>query len=91
MRTDEDFEKVENDERALATITMALSPETAQGFREYTSAKAPWEALIEMYEGNDDMKQSRQDFQRQRCNMFNHVLGESLEAQLQKFIRSRMK
>lgn len=83
--TDEDFEKVEEDERALATLTMALSPEIAQGFREYTSAKSLWQALVEVYEGNEDMKQSRQDLLRQKFNMFNHVLGESLEAQLQRF------
>ena len=37
-------------------LTMTLSLEIAQGFREYTSAKALWEALIELYEGNEDMK-----------------------------------
>ena len=57
--TNEDFEKVEEQERALATLTMALSHDIAQGFREYTSAKALWEALIEVYEGNEDMKESR--------------------------------
>ncbi|KAL4556840.1 hypothetical protein LXL04_035004 [Taraxacum kok-saghyz] len=31
------------------------------------------------------MKQSRQDLLRQKFNMFNHFLGESLEAQLQRF------
>ena len=64
LYTDEDFDKVEKDERALATITMALSPEIAQAFREYKSAKALWEALAEVYEGNEYMKQSRQDLLR---------------------------
>ena len=44
--TDDDFEKIEQQEKALATLTMALSPEIAQCFREYKSAKALWEALI---------------------------------------------
>ena len=57
--TDEDFELIEEQERALATLTMALSLDIAQGFREYTSAKALWEALIEVYEGNEDMKEIR--------------------------------
>ena len=78
--TDDDFDKVEEDEKALAILTMALTPEIAQGFREYTDAKSLWEALIAVYEGNEDMKQSRQDLLRQRFNMFNHILGESLEA-----------
>ena len=63
-----------------------MSPDIAQGFREYKSSKALWEALIEVYEGNEDMKQSRQDLLRQRFNMSNHVLGETLEVQLQRFI-----
>ena len=83
--TDADFEKVEIDDRALATISMALTPDIAQGFREYTDAKSLWKALIAVYEGNEDMKQSRQDLLRQKFNMFNHILGESLEAQLQRF------
>ena len=32
--TDEDFDKVEEDEKALATLTIALSQDIAQGFRE---------------------------------------------------------
>ncbi|KAI3780329.1 hypothetical protein L2E82_10306 [Cichorium intybus] len=83
---DLDFERVEPDEKALATLSMALSPEITQGFHEYKSAKALWDVLIDVYEGNDDMKQSMQDLFRQRFNMFNHVLRESLEAQLQCFI-----
>ena len=65
---------------------MALSPEIAQGFREYTSAKDLWEALIEVYKGNEYIRQSRHDLLWQKFNMFNHILGESLEVQLQQFI-----
>ena len=83
--TDDDWAIVEEDHKALGVLTMALTPDIAQGFREYTNAKSLWKALIAVYEGNDDMKQSRQDLLRQRFNMFNHILGESLEAQLQRF------
>ena len=38
--TDADWEKVEEDHKALAVLTMALTPEIAQGFREYTDAKS---------------------------------------------------
>ena len=38
--TDDDLEKVEEDEKALAVLAMALTPEIAQGFREYTYAKS---------------------------------------------------
>ena len=83
--TDEEWEKVEEDQKALSVLTMALTPEIAQGFREYTDAKSLWKALTAVYEGNEDMKQSRQDLLRQKFNMFNHILGESLETQLQRF------
>ncbi|XP_076881991.1 uncharacterized protein LOC143530310 [Bidens hawaiensis] len=86
MYVDADYDKVEEDEKALATLTMALSPKIAQGFRELQSAKALWEALIEVYEGNEDMKCSRQVLLCQKFNMFNHVLGESLESHLQRFV-----
>ncbi|XP_076937612.1 uncharacterized protein LOC143605345 [Bidens hawaiensis] len=65
---------------------MALSPEIALGFRELNSAKGLWEALIEVFEGNEDMRRSRQDLLRRQFNMFNHVLRESLEKQLHRFI-----
>ena len=83
--TNADWEKVEEDHKALAVLSMALTPEISQGFREYTDAKSLWKALISVYEGNEDMKQSRQDLLRQKFNMFNHILGESLENQLQRF------
>ncbi|XP_076915646.1 uncharacterized protein LOC143575072 [Bidens hawaiensis] len=86
LYVDADYDKAEEDEGALATLTMALSVEIAQGFRELQSAKDLWQALIEVYEGNEDMKHSRQDLLRQKFNMFNHVLGESLESQLQRFV-----
>ncbi|XP_076890685.1 uncharacterized protein LOC143541870 [Bidens hawaiensis] len=86
LYVDADYDKVEEDERALDNLTLALSPEIAQGFRELQSAKDLWQALIEVYEGNEDMKRSRQVLLRQKFNMFNHVLGESLESQLQRFV-----
>ena len=47
--TDEDFEKLEEQERALATLTMALSPDIAQGFREYTLLKHESDAFELIY------------------------------------------
>ena len=49
--TNEDFDKIEDDEKALAILTKDLSPNIAQGFREYKYAKALWESMIEVYEG----------------------------------------
>ncbi|KAD4385615.1 hypothetical protein E3N88_25784 [Mikania micrantha] len=49
------------------------------------TAKELWNALIKGFEGNEDMRESRKDMLRQRFNMFNHIKGESLEAQLNRF------
>lgn len=84
--TDEDFEIVEADERALALLTMALSPNIAQSFRHIKSAQELWDALIEVYEGNEDIKSSRKDMLNQKFNMFNYIVGETLDAQLQRFV-----
>ena len=84
-QTNEDYDLVENDDKALACLRSAIAPHIAQGFRAYTVAKELWNALIEVYEGNEDMKQSRQDLLRQRFNLFNHVIPETLEMQLQRF------
>ena len=86
LYTEDDFNKTDADNTALATLTMALSPDIAQGFRQYKTAQDLWNALEDVYEGNDDMKESRQDSLRQQFNMFNHIVGETLEAQLQRFI-----
>ena len=49
--TDAEWETVEQDHKALAVLNMALTPEIAQGFREYTDAKSLWKALVSVYEG----------------------------------------
>ncbi|KAC9670495.1 hypothetical protein E3N88_45417 [Mikania micrantha] len=73
------------DDKAYASITMAQSTDIAFGFKEHHTSKQLWNALVERFEGNEDMRESRKDMLRQRFNMFNHIKGESLEAQLNRF------
>ena len=82
----DELDLLEIDDRATACLFSAIAPHIAQGFRGYKVAKELWEALIAVYEGNEDMQQSRQDLLRQRFNLFNHIIGETLEMQLQRFI-----
>ncbi|KAI3744682.1 hypothetical protein L1987_57771 [Smallanthus sonchifolius] len=81
----EEILQKEKDEKAYAGLTMALSTEIAQGFKEYKTAKALWDALVERFEGNLDMRESRKDMLRQKFNMFKYVNGESLESQINRF------
>ncbi|KAI3814244.1 hypothetical protein L1987_18994 [Smallanthus sonchifolius] len=64
---------------------MALLTEIAQGFKEYKTAKSLWDALVERFEGNLDMRESRKDMLRYKFNMFKYVKGESLESQIIRF------
>ena len=50
--SDEDYEKVEIDDKALAMLHTALVPEIDIGVREVKSSKELWESLLAMYEGN---------------------------------------
>ncbi|KAL8205814.1 hypothetical protein R6Q57_009365 [Mikania cordata] len=80
--TENDILLREKDDKAYASITMALSTEVAHSFKEHKTAKELWDALVERFEGNEHMRESRKDMLRQRFNMFNHIKGEILEAQL---------
>ena len=84
--TEEDFLIMEEDEQALGYITQGLTPEISQCFREITDAKTLWNALIDMYEGNTEMKESRKEMLNNKFNTFNYIVGESLDDQIQRFV-----
>ncbi|KAJ0870677.1 putative transcription factor interactor and regulator CCHC(Zn) family [Helianthus annuus] len=66
---------------------MGLGPDIAIGFRACKSAKELWESLIDVYEGNEDMKESRRNLLRQNFNNFNHIYGETVDNQIQRFVK----
>ena len=77
--TDADFDLVDIDAQDLAAINLALSLDISQGFRNYKSAKDLWQALHEVYEGNENMRQSRRDLLCQQFNLFNYIPDETLD------------
>ncbi|KAF5815687.1 putative transcription factor interactor and regulator CCHC(Zn) family [Helianthus annuus] len=85
--TEDDLLIIEEDERALSYLTMGLGPDIAIGFRTCKSAKELWESLIDVYEGNEDMKESRRNLLRQNFNNFNHIYGETVDNQIQRFVK----
>ncbi|KAJ0485716.1 putative transcription factor interactor and regulator CCHC(Zn) family [Helianthus annuus] len=85
--TEEDFSIIEEDERALSYLTKGLGPDIAIGFGTCKSAKELWESLIDVYEGNEDMKESRRNLLRQSFNNFNHIYGETVDNRLQRFVK----
>ncbi|KAJ0839390.1 putative transcription factor interactor and regulator CCHC(Zn) family [Helianthus annuus] len=85
--TEDDLLIVEEDDRALSYLTMGLGPDIAIGFRTCKSAKELWDSLIEVYEGNEDMKESRRNLLQQNFNNFNHIYGETIDNQIQRFVK----
>ncbi|KAJ0853333.1 putative transcription factor interactor and regulator CCHC(Zn) family [Helianthus annuus] len=85
--TEDDLLIVEEDDRALSYLTMGLGPDIAIGFRTCKSAKELWDSLIEVYEGNEDMKESRRNLLQQNFNNFNHIYGETVDNQIQRFVK----
>ena len=57
--SDEDWSRVEVYDKALTSLTMALTPEVTVGYKQYTTAKSLWDALVDSYEGNEEMKEVR--------------------------------
>ncbi|KAJ0533017.1 hypothetical protein HanRHA438_Chr09g0386051 [Helianthus annuus] len=74
--TEEGREKHDIDVKALAMLHFALALEIDIGVRDCKTAKEMWEALLAMYEGNEEMKESRREMLTQRFNLFNHFPGE---------------
>ncbi|XP_022042337.1 uncharacterized protein LOC110945006 [Helianthus annuus] len=77
--TDEDREKQDIDNKALAMLHSTLAPEVDIGVRDCKTGKETWDALLAIYEGNEEMKESRREMLTQKFNLFNHFPGETLE------------
>ncbi|KAJ0879802.1 putative transcription factor interactor and regulator CCHC(Zn) family [Helianthus annuus] len=85
--TEDDVLIAEEDDRARSYLTMGLGPDIAIGFRTCKSAKELWDSLVEVYEGNEDMKESRRNLLQQNFNNFNHIYGETVDNQIQRFVK----
>ena len=71
----------------MAYLTMALGPDIVVGFRTAKSAKYLWTRLHEVYEGNEDMKESRRNLLSQNFNNLNYIYVETIENQIQRFVK----
>ncbi|MFS7961912.1 hypothetical protein Hanom_Chr08g00720541 [Helianthus anomalus] len=73
--TDEDKALIQRDRRAHAALTMALSTKDCNMFEEHQTANALWNALIEYYEGNEELIESKRDMVQKQYDMFCGVRG----------------
>ncbi|XP_076938737.1 uncharacterized protein LOC143607035 [Bidens hawaiensis] len=71
--------------KAFGVVSVCLSREIAQTLRDYTTAKALWDALVSMSKGNFEMRNSRKGMFNGEFNMFNYVQGESITRLIHRF------
>ncbi|KAJ0532958.1 hypothetical protein HanRHA438_Chr09g0385301 [Helianthus annuus] len=89
--TDEDKALIQRDRRAHAALTMALSTDDCNMFEEHRTANALWNALIEYYEGNEELIESKRDMVQKQYDMFCGVRGESLSDHISRFLNMMTK
>ncbi|MFS7994177.1 putative RNA-directed DNA polymerase [Helianthus anomalus] len=89
--TDKDKALIQRDRRAHAALTMALSTNDCNMFEEHRTANALWNALIEYYEGNEELIESKRDMVQKQYDMFCGVRGESLSDHISRFLNMMTK
>ncbi|XP_021997066.1 uncharacterized protein LOC110894186 [Helianthus annuus] len=89
--TDEDKALIQRDRRAHAALTMSLSTDDCNMFEEHRTANALWNALIEYYEGNEELIESKRDMVQKQYDMFCGVRGESLSDHISRFLNMMTK
>ncbi|KAM0072610.1 putative transcription factor interactor and regulator CCHC(Zn) family [Helianthus debilis subsp. tardiflorus] len=89
--TDEDKALIQRDRRAHAALTMALSTNDCNMFEEHRTANALLNALIEYYEGNEELIESKRDMVQKQYDMFCGVRGESLSDHISRFLNMMTK
>ncbi|XP_035845755.1 uncharacterized protein LOC110943176 [Helianthus annuus] len=89
--TDEDKSLIQHDHHAHAALTMALSTNDCNMFEEHRTANALCNALIEYYEGNEELIESKRDMVQKQYDMFCGVRGESLSDHISRFLNMMTK
>ncbi|MFS8027763.1 hypothetical protein Hanom_Chr16g01502511 [Helianthus anomalus] len=70
---------------------MALSTDDCNMFEEYRTANALWIALIEYYEGNEELIESKRDMVQKQYDMFCGIHGENLSDHISRFLNMMTK
>jgi hypothetical protein len=74
--TDEDRKLIMRDFRALGALEIAITTPiyNAYGLDKFKSAKGLWDAMCNLFEGNEDLKEGRKDLVQRQFDMFNHIM-----------------
>ncbi|XP_076931584.1 uncharacterized protein LOC143596753 [Bidens hawaiensis] len=82
---DNDRRMLSDDQKAFGVLSVCLSREIALTLRDHIMAKGLWDALINKFEGNIEMRNNKKGMLKGEFNMFNYVQGESIPSLIQRF------
>ena len=73
------------DDRALAMLKLGLSWDILTKVAHHQTAKQMYDAILEMYEGNEELKEIKKARLKQQLERFNYKSGERLKSILERF------
>ena len=73
------------DDRALAMLKLSLSWDILTKVAHHQTAKQMYDAILEMYEGNEELKEIKKARLKQQLERFNYKSGERLKSILERF------
>ncbi|XP_076898266.1 uncharacterized protein LOC143551801 [Bidens hawaiensis] len=76
----------EVDDKALAMLKLGLSWENLTKVVHHTTAKAMYDAILEMFEGNSELKKIKIERLKQQLDRFKYKYGERLKLVLERFL-----
>ncbi|XP_076941100.1 uncharacterized protein LOC143610525 [Bidens hawaiensis] len=74
------------DDKALAMLKLALSWEILTKVAHHTTAKKMYDAILEMFEGNTELKNIKKQRLKQQLERFKYKDGERLKSILERFL-----
>ncbi|XP_076904646.1 uncharacterized protein LOC143588357 [Bidens hawaiensis] len=87
----DDLDKLAQNKKAFLLLTVCLSNEITERLRQHRSAKGLWEALVEMVEGNAEVRENKKALLKEEFNMFNHRQGEAMLDLVKRFEKLMVK
>ncbi|XP_076897379.1 uncharacterized protein LOC143550651 [Bidens hawaiensis] len=82
---DADKRMFSEDNKAFGFLSVCLSKEIALTLRDFTNGKTLWDALVNKFKGNLEMRNSRKGMLKGEFNMFNYVQEETIASLISRF------
>ena len=83
--TEKDLKLMARDRQAYSLIMSGLPYELQLSFTQHNNAKDLWLAILDRFEGDENIKENRRDFWLKQFNMFGYVQGETIQQHISRF------